>query len=77
MQNASEVVKNSSELLLQIRKGILSEKRVITRLKLMDISLKLETVIFKESPKWEPKTLNELLQKIYFLGMANVGAGNI
>ncbi|HAT66270.1 MAG TPA: phosphoenolpyruvate synthase [Flavobacteriaceae bacterium] len=77
VQNASEVVKNSSELLLQIRKGILSEKRVITRLKLMDISLKLETVIFKESPKWEPKTLNELLQKIYFLGMANVGAGNI
>lgn len=64
-------------LLLEIRKEINKEKKTANRLELLDISLQLEDLIYKESSNWQPTTLQGILKKIYALGMANAGAGYI
>lgn len=66
---------NSAELLFDIRTAILSETNPTIKLQLLDISLKIEEILFKNAPKWEPKTINALLEKICYLGMATTGAG--
>ena len=75
--NPSVLVPETSKLLLDIRKGLLSEKRANARLQLMDISLKLEEIIFKIAPNWTPSSLKELQDKIYYLGMGTAGSGYI
>ncbi|MCJ7466377.1 MAG: phosphoenolpyruvate synthase [Maribacter sp.] len=72
---ASQLISETSELLLQIRENILSEKRPLARLELLDVSLKLEDILFKESLQWEPSTLKEQMEKICALTTAAVGAG--
>ena len=47
------------------------------RLALLDISLKLEEILFREMKSWENKTLQDLLAKTYYLGMAAAGSGYI
>jgi Pyruvate phosphate dikinase, AMP/ATP-binding domain len=76
-KNAKEVTVESAKLLLEIRRNILSLKKPLARIKLFNISLKLEEYIFKMAPDWTPSTVSELLEKIYYLGMANAGAGYI
>jgi phosphoenolpyruvate synthase/pyruvate phosphate dikinase len=49
----------------------------MARLQLLDASLKLEEIIFKNSPQWQPEDLNGLLDKVCYLGLANAGAGYI
>ncbi len=71
----SELILATAELMLEIRKGILDEKRPMARLQLLDISLKLEEILFKNSPKWQPETLKEQLLKIQALTNATTGAG--
>ncbi len=68
---------NSSELLLELRNSVLNEKNPELKLQLLDISLKIESILFKNAPKWEPLTVNSLLEKICYLGMATAGAGYI
>ena len=63
--------------MLDLREAILIEKSAAKRLQLLDISLKLEDILFKNAPKWEPANLKELLEKICHLGMATAGAGYI
>ena len=75
--NPALLVDESSTLLLQIRKGILEEKRPLARLELLDISLKIEEIIFKNAPNYQPDTLNGLLTKICYLGEAAAGGGYI
>ncbi len=65
----------TSQLLLAIRTDLLEEKRPNARLQLLDISLKLEELVFKMSPLWKPATVESLLEKICYLGMATTGAG--
>ncbi|NJB71896.1 hypothetical protein GGR42_002358 [Saonia flava] len=67
----------TSQLLLNIRQGILSEKRPEARLYLLDISIKLEELLFKSVQNWVPKTLDGQLEKICSLATATVGAGYI
>ncbi len=50
-------------------------KRPMARLQLLDISLKLEELLFQNAPNWEPKTVGEQLEKICALTTASVGAG--
>ncbi|WP_165748129.1 PEP/pyruvate-binding domain-containing protein [Cellulophaga sp. Z1A5H] len=66
---------NSSDLLLELRTAILNETNPEIKLQLLDISLKVEAILFKNAPKWEPTTINTLLEKICYLGMATAGAG--
>ncbi|AVI49713.1 phosphoenolpyruvate synthase [Pukyongia salina] len=73
----AELVSATASLLYEIRTGIVSENRPTARMYLLDISLKLEEIIFKRAPQWEPSTLKELLSKIYHLGMGTTGAGYI
>ncbi len=73
----SLLVPETARVIMEIRKGILTEKRPMARLQLLDISLKLEELIFKSSPNWQPEELEGLLEKICYLGMATAGAGYI
>ncbi|MEJ1223714.1 PEP/pyruvate-binding domain-containing protein [Sediminicola sp. 1XM1-17] len=73
----SLLVPATAQVILEIRKGLLNEKRPLARLQLLDISLKLEELIFKSSPNWQPEELEGLLEKICYLGMATAGSGYI
>ncbi|WP_281542566.1 PEP/pyruvate-binding domain-containing protein [Maribacter aestuarii] len=72
---SSMLVSETAALLLDIREGILSEKNPVVRLQLLDISLKLEEILFQNAQKWEPNTVSEQLEKICALGTAVTGAG--
>ena len=76
-QNAAVLIPATAELLLDIRKAVLMEENAVARLQLLEASLKLEEIIFKNSPQWQPVDLNGLLDKVCYLGMANAGAGYI
>lgn len=73
----SELIIDASQLLLDARKEVLVEKRPMARLQLLEISLKLEEMIFKNAPDWQPESVEELLDKICYLGMATTGSGFI
>tara|TARA_R110002049_G_scaffold58421_2_gene158908 strand:+ start:2328 stop:5228 length:2901 start_codon:yes stop_codon:yes gene_type:complete len=74
---ASNLIPDTAELLLAIRESLLDEKRPLARLQLLDLSLKLEEIIFKTSPLWKPENLQQMLNKVCYLGMATVGSGYI
>ena len=71
----SKLLPETATLLLDIRKGIILEKRPLARLQLLDVSLKLEELLFKNAQKWEPTTVGQQLQKIQALVQAAAGAG--
>ena len=73
----ANLVAESANLLLEIRKAVLVEKRATARIQLLDASLKLEEVVFKNASQWQPTTIKELLDKTYSLAMATAGAGYI
>lgn len=75
--NPSVLITDAAELLFDIRQAVLEEKRPLARLQLLDISLKLEGLIFKNAPEWQPENIENLLNKICYLGMATAGAGYI
>ncbi len=68
-------IRLSAEMLFDLRKGLLEETRPKARLQLLELSLQLEEVVFKNAPLWEANSLEEGLDKICHLGMAAVGAG--
>ena len=74
-ETPSYLVNEAAQLLLDIREGLLEEKRPMARLQLLDISLKLEELLFQNAPNWEPTTLSGQLEKICALTTASVGAG--
>lgn len=71
----NEMVSETASLLLEIREGILEEQRPMARLQLLELSLKLEELLFQESQQWQPATVAEQLEKICALGTAAAGAG--
>jgi hypothetical protein len=71
------LISESAQLLLEIRKAILIEKRANARIQLLETSLKLEEIIFKNAQDWKPETVSELLNKTYYLAMASAGIGTI
>lgn len=73
----SLLISETADLLLEIRQGILDEKRPLARLQLLDISLKLEELLFKEASLWEPVSVSEQLEKICSLATAAAGSGYI
>ena len=72
-----EDYKQISKFLLSIRTNFLKEKKATARLALLDLSLSLENILFKEITKWQPKTIKEIIEKNYSLAEALVGAGLI
>ncbi len=69
------LIPQTAQLLLDIREGILAEKRGAARLQLLDISIILEDIIFKNASAWDPETLKEQLSKMCNLGLATAGSG--
>ena len=74
-ETPSYSVNETAQLLLDIREGLVAEKRPMARLQLLDISLKLEELLFQNAPNWEPTTVSGQLEKICALTTASVGAG--
>jgi hypothetical protein len=66
-----------SKVIWNIRENIISVKKSQGRLALLDISIKLEEILFRDIIRWENKTLDDLLTKTYYLGMASAGCGYI
>ena len=75
--NPSVLITDAAELLFEVKQAVLEEKRPLARLQVLDISLKLESLIFKNAPEWQPENIESLLNKICYLGMATAGAGYI
>ncbi len=75
MESSAQKTTATSDLLLQLRNEILSEKGGESRLALLDISLILEEIIFKDAPNWKPLQLEDLLNKTYVLAQSAAGMG--
>ncbi|WP_292949066.1 PEP/pyruvate-binding domain-containing protein [Olleya sp. UBA1516] len=75
--NTSDLIQNTAEVLTLLKTSVLEEKRPLARLQLLDISLKLEEIIFKNAPLWQPQTVAQLVDKICYLGMATAATGYI
>lgn len=71
----SYLVNETAQLLYDIREGLLLEKRPMARMQLLDISLKLEELLFQSAPNWEPTNISGQLEKICALTTASTGAG--
>ncbi|MCL5130304.1 PEP/pyruvate-binding domain-containing protein [Algibacter sp. L4_22] len=75
--DAASLTKEAAKMLLDIRLNSVNEKGGAQRLILLDIANKLETVVFKTSADWQPKTVREQLEKVDALAMAAAGTGAI
>ena len=72
---ASELIPATARILLDIRKALIVEKNALAKLQALDISVKLEEILFKNASKWQPATLRSQLDKIKALTAAAAGAG--
>ncbi|MBQ0788498.1 MAG: phosphoenolpyruvate synthase [Oceanihabitans sp.] len=73
--NAADLIQDTAELLVNLRTNLLVEKRPLARLQMLDVSIKLEEVIFKNAPLWKPETVAQLVEKVCYLGMATAASG--
>ncbi|MCB9088794.1 MAG: phosphoenolpyruvate synthase [Calditrichae bacterium] len=64
-----------AHLLWSIRKNMPQTETPAKRLKLMDLSLEAENLLFTELSGWRPGTLRALLEKNYLLAKAAAGTG--
>lgn len=74
-QPGAERSRAFAEMMWKIRVGMPKEAKAKSRLALIDISIQLENILFREAGGWETKTLQEELEKIYALSWAAAGAG--
>ncbi|PKL87335.1 MAG: phosphoenolpyruvate synthase [Ignavibacteriae bacterium HGW-Ignavibacteriae-2] len=75
--NISKKCENITSLIFKIRENILNLKSSKARLALLDISIRLEEILFRELPAWESKTLKENLVKNFSLAQVVTGCGYI
>ncbi|WP_179020246.1 PEP/pyruvate-binding domain-containing protein [Winogradskyella forsetii] len=75
--DTQKLITETAQLLYDIREAIPTEKSGKARLQLLDLSLKLEAIVFKNAQKWETNTVEDLLNKICYLGLATAGAGYV
>ncbi len=72
---ARELAIAISDLLWTIRERLSSAKTGTTRLHLIDLSLDLESLLFRTISGWQPKTVGELVEKNFVLARAAAGCG--
>lgn len=70
-------IEDASNLMCDIRTELTSIRSTSDKLAALDISIDLESLLFKTAPDWQPETIDELLEKIYVLGQASASAGYI
>lgn len=73
--NSIARVMATAEIIWEIRSAILSVKSAKARLALLDISISLEELYFREIENWESKTPEDLLNKICYTGTVAAGTG--
>lgn len=73
---SAQRIKSAAKLNLDIRR-ILSTNTAKSKVTLIDLSNRVEYLIFKELPNWEIQSLADILEKNYTLSMATAGAGFI
>ena len=71
------LIEEAASLMCEIRTELPEVQSTSDQLTALDVSLKLEEIIFKTAPEWQPKTLLEQLDKIYALSLASASAGNV
>jgi hypothetical protein len=64
-----------ADLLWHIRTRILDSRAPQRRLALLDLSITLEEMLGRDIGSWQPRTLGDLLRKIYLLAKAAAGSG--
>ena len=74
-KNGFERIQLLSEILEKLRASILSVKTSSARLAVMDISIILEDLLFREAGEYKPATIKESLLYINQLGRASAGCG--
>ncbi len=74
-KEAAEKTQLISQLALLIRQDLLTVPKASARLALLDVSNKLEMLMNREAPLWQPKTLEEQLFKARTLVKAEAGFG--
>ncbi len=73
----STLARATAEKIVEIRQEILTIKSGKARLALLDLSNALEEIFFVETNRWQPKTVKEATQKIYYTGLVAMGTGFI
>ncbi|BAO55169.1 phosphoenolpyruvate synthase [Nonlabens marinus S1-08] len=73
----SILIPAAANLMCDIRTNIKDDKRGTRRTSAMELSLRLEELIFQTTPKWEPNTLQEHLDKVYALSEALASGGYV
>ncbi|MBW2960530.1 PEP/pyruvate-binding domain-containing protein [Mesonia aestuariivivens] len=71
------LIEEAANLMCEIRTELPYVQSTSDQLTALDISLKLEEIIFKTAPDWQPSSLLEQLDKIYALSLASASAGNV
>lgn len=76
-KSGKEKIISLSQTIYLIREQLPTIQKSEGRLAMLDISVKLEEILFREMKLWEDKSLIDLLEKTYYLGMAAAGSGYI
>jgi len=71
------IVPAAANLMCDIRTNIKDDKRGTRRTNALELSLRLEELIFQQAGSWEPVDLQEHLDKIYSLSEALASAGYV
>ncbi|MCF8367537.1 MAG: hypothetical protein K9G76_00750 [Bacteroidales bacterium] len=74
-KSGKEKVIEISKLLFLVRQQITNVKESAGRLALIDISIKLEEILFREIKSWNIVNLHDIIEKNYYLGLASTGCG--
>lgn len=74
-QNTIARIMATAEIIWEIRSNLLSVKSAKARLALLDISISLEGLFFRNIESWESKTPEDLLNKICYTGTVAAGTG--
>jgi hypothetical protein len=75
--NASDRISLLSEILFELRKSFQIYKSAEVKLAILDISIKLESLLFKEQATYKPRSIQDNLDNIYLLSQAAAGCGYI
>lgn len=71
------LIEDAANLMCEIRTELPHVQSTSDQLIALDLSVKLEEIIFKTAPEWKPSSLLQQLDKVYALSLASASAGNV
>ncbi|MGB3590252.1 MAG: PEP/pyruvate-binding domain-containing protein [Nonlabens sp.] len=76
-ENPAILIPAAANLMCDIRENIKTDRRGTRRTSAMELSLRLEELIFQQASDWQPATVREHLDKIFYLSQALASAGYV